>query len=501
MKTLGLFAAVFSLAFLAACGGGGPANPGTGAAGFTNASFTGRYVFTMMGQCASVCSSTSVIRSVGYLVADGNGNITAGSWDLNIGGADTAIATLSGTYSTASDGKVSLNLNNGSNTDTYLIMLTGTAGGYIVSTDAAWALSGVVEAQSASAIGTQPAGNYVFQASGLTSGGSAWGLAGAMNLGSGTVTVDMNNNGIITTLATGTATTSAYSATTGRGLVTLTTGTLPTMSFAYYVVDANTLELVSDDATGGSQGRAEVAGAVTSGNILAGSFAFLSAGFPPSSAGGIAQITEGGLFTGDGAGNISSGVIDTVYDANGQTGVSFTATGSVTSNAGVTRDALSLTPGAGSTVSPTTHAVLWLTNAGRGFFVTTDTDRAESGIVNAQTGGPAYTDNGTFGFYQNGWAISNGSAEGLNNATLFKSSGGTVSGYTQGLNLFGTPNVNTGTGQLAFDSSNIGELTLNGTAIGTEDFRIYQYSASNAFIMEADQGSVSAGLMTIQTGQ
>ena len=502
MKRFGLFAAVLSLAFLAACGGGGPANPGTGAAGFTNASFTGHYVFTLMGQCASVCASTSVIRSVGTMVSDGNGNITSGVWDLNVGGADQTLTGLTGTYSVASDGKVSLNLTAGGNTDSYLIVLTSTTGGYIVSTDAAWALSGVVEAQSTSAIGTQPAGNYVFGASGLTSGGAAWALAGAMNLGAGTVALDMNNNGTTTNLATGAVASSTYDNTTGRGALTLTTGTLPTMSFAYYVVDANTLEMVSDDVTGGSQGRAEVTGgAVGSGNVLSGPFAFLLAGFPPSSVGGIAQITEGGTFTGDGAGNISSGVIDTVYDANGQTGVSFTGTGAVTSAGGVTRDALTFVPGSGINVTPTTHADLWLTNAGRGFFITTDTDRAEAGTINAQTGGPTYANNGTFGFYQSGFAIQNGSAEGLNNATLFKNSSGSVTGYTQGLNLLGSPNLNTGTGQFANDSTNIGELTLNNTAIGTEHFRIYQYSASSAFIMEADQGSVSSGLMTVQTGQ
>ncbi len=504
MKRISLFAAVFSLAFLAACGGGGPANPGTGAAGFTTASFTGRYVFTLMGQCASVCTSTSAIRSVGTMVSDGNGNITSGVWDFNAGGTDSTFTGLTGTYSVASDGKVSLNLTAGGNTDSYLILLTSTAGGYIVSTDAAWSLSGVVEAQSASAIGTQPAGNYVFEASGLTAGAAAWALAGEMNLGTSSAVLDMNNNGTTTNLASGTVASTTYDTTTGRGVLTLTTGTLPTMSFAYYVVDANTLEMVSDDVTGGSQGRAEVSGgAVASGSVLSGPFAFMSAGFPTSTVGPIffSQVTEGGLFTGDGTGNLSSGVIDTVYGANGQINLSFTATGAVTTSGGVTRDALTLAPASGATVPATTHANVWLTSAGRGFFVTTDGDRAESGILNAQSGGPTYANSGTYGFYQAGAVISGGSAEGVNNATLFKNSSGSVTGYTQGLNLLGSPSLNTGTGTFSNDSTNIGELTLTNTSIGTEHFRIYQYSPSNAFIIEADQGAVSSGLMTLQTGQ
>ena len=70
--------------------------------------------------------------------------------------------------------------------------------------------------------------------------------------------------------------------------------------------------------------------------------------------------------------------------------------------------------------------------------------------INAQTGGPTYADNGTFGFLPERIGRSqNGSAEGLNYATLFKNSSGSVTGYTQGLNLLGSPNLNTGTGQFA----------------------------------------------------
>jgi hypothetical protein len=86
--------------------------------------------------------------------------------------------------------------------------------------------------------------------------------------------------------------------------------------------------------------------------------------------------------------------------------------------------------------------------------------------------------------------------------TLFSNKDGKVGGYTQALNLFGSPDVTTGDGTLSFNSAGtIGSLTLNNTSIGTEDFRIYQYSSSQAFIMEVDQTAITSGTMTVQTAQ
>jgi hypothetical protein len=125
--------------------------------------------------------------------------------------------------------------------------------------------------------------------------------------------------------------------------------------------------------------------------------------------------------------------------------------------------------------------------------------------VNIQSGGP-FTDSGTYAFGQSGWATTaftgNGD-EGLTSITLFKNTGGTVSGYSQLMNLFGSSTSTTGTGTLSFDSTGtIGSLTLNNTGLGgPEDFRFYQYSSSGAFIMEVDPTTVTSGTMTVQTAQ
>jgi hypothetical protein len=501
MKQLGYFASVLSLVFMAACGGGGgPANPGTPNANFSNATFKGNYVFTMEGQCVNACSTGYTITSAGVMVADGNGNITGGEWDLNVGGVENEL-TLTGTYGVNADGTATATLNAGGGAASYVMMLTGTNGGYIVSNDTTWALSGVMQKQSSV---VQPSGNLVFRGAGQGPAGLSYAIAGAVNLGTGAVTADMNNNGSFISLGGGLATITNPFDANGRGVVTIaSTGTLPGMSFVVYAVDANSAEIVSTDNFS-MQGRAELSGgALTSGSILSGKFAFLSAGYPVEAVSATTDVgsTEGGIFTGDGAGSITGGTIDAVYDSTALPGSSLTASGTVSTAGGVTRD--TIVTSTGSATLPMKTASIWFVNANRAFFVTTGSGRAEAGTMQSQSGGP-FSDNATFGFYQTGWGITSSGPVGLTSTTLFANSGGTVGGYTQSLNLgFSGPNVTTGNGTLSFDTATgtLGSLTLNKTAIGGEDMRIYQYSSTQAFIMEVDPTVITSGTMTLQTPQ
>ena len=79
MKPL-FFAAVTILAgTLVACGGGGSSvAPPPPAGGFTNASLTGQYAFSMSG----VDLNGAYIARVGSFTADGKGTITGGLEDL-----------------------------------------------------------------------------------------------------------------------------------------------------------------------------------------------------------------------------------------------------------------------------------------------------------------------------------------------------------------------------------------------------------------------------------
>lgn len=429
--------------------------------------------------------------------ADGNGNVTGGTLDLNIGGAyNGAPLTLSGTYNVNTDGTATVSVNDTVATDSFVLTLANPNAGYIVSNDSQWALSGTIAKQNASAIAAAPTSTFVFKANGLTGNSHAWAMAGAMNFTSLALTADTNEAGVSYLLQTGSLTAATYDATKGRGTFTVVpSGGNPIsgMHYVYYVVDVNTLELLTTDASIGMLGHAETGGNVNS--PLTGSFAFLGAGFPEN---GQAQVSEGGVFTGDGAGNITSGVIDSVFDSNGETGATMTGTGVVSTVNGVTRDLLTLTVQNSS--QSMSGMSLWSTYSGGGFFVTTDGDRAETGTVNV-VAAAQFTDNGTFAFGQNGWVVSSGS-QGLSIAGLFKNASGTVSGYTQVLNQAGSVSVDTGTGTFSFNSAGtIGNLILSNTAVGDEHFRVYQYSASNGFIMEVDGSVIASGTMTVQTAQ
>lgn len=497
-KKLALFGAVLSLAFLAACGGGGPANPGTGPAGFTNSSFSGNYVFTMNGQCASCSTGTPIVTSVGALTADGNGNITGGTWDVNISGSDQSITGLTGSYQVGTDGTTNVTINAGGSTDSYVMKLASPSAGYITSADSSWALSGVVEQQVANP--AQPTGTYVFQASGVNAGLSALGIVGSMNFTSGAAALDMNNNGTANFDNAATVAISSYAS--GRGILTITSGSLGVMTFAFYSVDGNSLELVSDDASNRMQGRAELTSGAVSG-ALSGNFAFLGAGYLPGITSTNIAASEGGILTGDGAGGVSSGVIDSIINAtSGELGATFTATGATSTVNGATRDLVTMAVNASQSTVSMHSPVIWFVNSGRAFFLTRDTDRVETGALNAQSGAP-YSDSGTYAFYTTGWAFISGSgAQGATSVSLFKNSGGTVSGYSQVFNLLGSASQATGTGTLSFDSTGtIGSLVLNNSPAGTSDYQIYQYSPTNAFIMESDQQTVQWGLLSAQNSQ
>src|SRR5205807_4967270 len=102
MKISGLLAGLASLAIAVGCGGAGVVIPHpTG--NFSNASFRGSYVYEMHG----ILLDNTPYREAGVITADGNGNITGGIdsfGNANTGGAIQISASVTGTYTIASDG-------------------------------------------------------------------------------------------------------------------------------------------------------------------------------------------------------------------------------------------------------------------------------------------------------------------------------------------------------------------------------------------------------------
>src|ERR1700689_4307664 len=79
--------AIFSLALLVACGNNGAPNPNKN--GYTNSDLNGTYVISFSGSDVNT-ETESFFAIAGAIIADGNGNITGGSVDINdanLGGA------------------------------------------------------------------------------------------------------------------------------------------------------------------------------------------------------------------------------------------------------------------------------------------------------------------------------------------------------------------------------------------------------------------------------
>ncbi len=489
MKKLASTLGFLYLTFVLGCGSSQHATP---APAYSNASLKGPYVFTMSGQCVTGCSTRAVTEALGVLAADGNGSITAGSLDVNAGGLyGGSPSTISGSYHVNSDGTGSLSLMVGSEPVSGSILLTSPTGGYLMTTSGPWALSGQFEQQSAAA--SAPVGDFVFEASGLTSSADPWGMAGVMNFATNTVTADANEAGVLHYLQTA-AIAETFDATLGRGTVAFSpagSSPLPAMNMIYYVVDANTIELLSGDAFA-LRGRAEHSGgALTKGNVLSGSYAFLISGFPDIGV----FASDGGTFTGDGGGNITSGNVDSVASTSSDLNESFTGLGTVSTIGNVTRDELNVTTN--STIA-FTHPIAWFISPSRAAVIKMNTDGVETGFLNGQAG-QRFADHSSFALQQSGWDLKVVPFQSLGNLTLLQNSEGSIK-FSEQSDLLGIDSNTSGSGSLVFDASySSGTIQMQNAYLGSESYRFYLYSPTDAFLMETDLLSAGSGVLRAQT--
>ncbi|HKV25425.1 MAG TPA: hypothetical protein VJN93_12600 [Candidatus Acidoferrum sp.] len=323
MKRLLLCMAMTGAVWAAACSGGGsgtppPPPPPTG---FTDASLTGTYVFSMTGTTVDNTLGTSSFSRVGTFIADGKGGIAAagGIDDVHIFGADTPFAITGGNYKITTDGRGTLSLIEGTTTINYNIALASSSNGYLVDmiSDDSETGSGTFTLQSATSLAN---GTYVFDFAGIAPDGTgnpasfigdfvASGAAGSGSIGTGSF-VDVNEAGNFTTKASisgGTYTIDNANPGTGRG-----TAVIGGLDFVYYVIDSQHAQFMGSDNDAGSPGTiigeaiAQQAG--TPNTVSAfnnSSFVFVMGG-----SGQGVPFTRGGRLTAT-SGNLSSVLMDT----------------------------------------------------------------------------------------------------------------------------------------------------------------------------------------------
>lgn len=451
--------------------------------GFANSNLNGTYSFTATGTNAG-----GFFSFAGSFQANGSGTITGGSLDINSPGtlANPVNTTISGTYTVNLDGRTVARLVTSLGNFTLEFVLLSNTSGLAIRFDNNASASGNVDLQNSGAFSTSAlAGSWAFNISGIDLSGLPEATAGAFTFnGAGTVTTgiqDVNDNGAVSAnvaMSGG----SVASPTNGRGTLTLNTA-IGTLDFAFYVIDANHIKLISTDTFPVFAGDAfrQPAAFTLSAAFPAGGAAFTLAG---ASAG--LPIVAGGVLTADGNGNITGGTEDINLN-------------NITNNANVSGP---------YTLAATGRGTLSLSGTGQNF-----------AIYPTMTGGLQMLDLG---------AIASGAAFEQQGAPFSNS---TIHG-TYGLNFTGV-NLNLGTevdaiAQLtasgngsfsgAFDFNNEGvlnfSLTLNGSysitangrgtgmlnsSLGQFGVIYYVVSSSRVLFIESDGLQPSVGVFATQT--
>ena len=287
-------------------------NPG----GANNTELSGHYAFLLSGYNLH----GNRVAVAGSFVASGTGVITSGVEDVNdSGSAPQTNLTLTGTYSVGADNRGTISITNSAGASYTMATAVGTLvggtaekGSVLEFDSSGYTMSGVIELQnSADFYNGAVTGNYAFGFTGSDMAGSRMDLSGEFTAnGSGGITggiFDADDNGTITASAaiTNTSTyTVGASSGTGRGTARLDGLLSAPADYAFYMVSAGKLLVISTDA---ASSLGLVTGEVDQQSGGPFSIASLDAtdvmGFESTTTGGSRSILGIGAF--DGSGNAS----------------------------------------------------------------------------------------------------------------------------------------------------------------------------------------------------
>ncbi|MFZ0911229.1 MAG: hypothetical protein WAN24_17295 [Candidatus Acidiferrales bacterium] len=486
----------------------------------TASSLSGQYAFYFSGYD----TTGTLYVAAGSLTLDGMGDVTAGEEDFNDANfaSPSAGDALTGTYTVGTNGHGSMTLTATSggvpdpnvgvaSVQTLSFTVVNNNHALIEEFDSSYTSAGSLDLQTATAA-TAITGGYSFYLAG-SNGGAAYVEGGVMTVdGAGDFTstsdVDIDSGGAVTTRNsfTGTLTGAALDA-SGRGVLTYGGNT-----YAIYVIGPEVFRIVDIDTTtfsvvGSAFGQGAGAGSFSQASLM-GSFVFNNQGF---SLFGFNE--QAGLMTTDGAGNISTGVID--YNQGGlipplppapdgiiagtyaMAGNGYgSAIGTVTGNPFITTYGVYLTDPTLNLSDPNNTT----SGTGSALFVELDSGSLGHGVLSAQTSTTAAAGNnainldGETGFFGvvdvNGQVLSNGSSAfaGTGDANeLF------VASQLSGVSLAGT---------FTPDATNAGRYTgtldLNGTIT---PFGLVFYQASGGMAVHILEDPLNIGIGVIEQQQ
>jgi hypothetical protein len=361
---------------------------------FSDANLSGSYTYSMAGTRFGQVSGNGLYQEAGTFIGDGNGHISSGYDDFVQG--SLASQPFSGSYTIAADGTGTVTLGVGGKTIQWVVTLASDSQLYLVEFDAYGCGGGVARRQTTTAFSTAPSGSFAFRTHNAAQQGSV-AKVGSFNLnadGSFAGNEDVLRQGVLLSPSVSGGMTAPDA--NGRGRTTFLEDTGILSNFHYYVIDANTINLLQVDPNSLGEGRAELRTTSTFSNAgLNGTFVYRSTGDKPTSVGVANSI---GAFSSDGNGNILAGNHDSMQDGNPITNLQTTGSYSVD---GRGRANILLN----SQGSAPIQEVGWLVDSSRGFFLVNSSDRVEDGRLDQQQGTnfAAASLNGQFGFYMSGY--------------------------------------------------------------------------------------------------
>jgi hypothetical protein len=282
------------------------------------------YAFSYLGD-----DSSGFLAVAGTFAADGNGNITGGTEDVNSGFAAPTTSTFAagGTYTVGPDGRTTANLNVGGSTDVLQFALISNQHALMIRFDAVATGSGTIDMQDPTQFGTPfSLGAYAFGVSGLDKNGARLGMVGRV-VANNENTFPLNN-GIVDLNDGGTSLTDSQlqggfgiaDPATGRGTLSLNCptfdtdfgdnggGTAGTLTFVYYIVDATHVKVLEGDSNTLLAG--DFYGAPASTINMTGSQVFVVSGLDkkgsPYGIGGAFQTAGGGVVDINDGGELTS---------------------------------------------------------------------------------------------------------------------------------------------------------------------------------------------------
>lgn len=511
VRLLTALAAITLVLIAAGCGSSNNAAPNS--QGFSKSSLSGTYVLSVSGTDVNANASTfSFFTIVGTVAADGGGNITGGTVDINdpdIGGIFTNQTLTASTYSVSQDGRGTATLVTPQGTFGLDFALTSASHGLVTRFDSCGSScgsgSGTIDLQGSATQSSLT--SLAFSLSGANSSQNPLGSVGAFTLdGSGNITAglqDFNENGSsVQSSNTGLAVSGSVvlsSSTAGTAQLT-TSSTFGTMHFDVRVIDSSHLKLISTNGgwvLSGDAFRQQTS--FTAGQVVYTFSGIDSNGFP---------LVAGGYATTDANGTLTNGVED--YNDSG-TANSSTFTGMCSANAPFAGGRCQLAVAGFSNGSlqaftfaayPSSGGVLLLEDdslglmQGAGYSQSATSFAASQGyglnLSGANTDGTNWFQVDDIAQFDAGSPDT--SLSGPTNMTGSLDENDVDFSLVSGVRLSGAyvpDSTATGRGLM--------NVTTNGTAIGGLSLAYYVVDDSNVLIIEGDQGQVAAGVIQLQS--